>query len=372
MALPEFPKGRYALRILAAVLLATALAPTTLPAQDRADDMPLLAFLSARGTEHFNADRPRARPASGEAVADLLYTRSRGKLRLLAEGEFATDDAELDRLQLGWELVPDTLLWLGKLHEPASSWNFGQDHGHYLRTAISTPSIERWADDAGALPENITGVLLDSRRPLGVNAGLEASLAVGVAPNPSLRSDRSYWLPLVSHGSHRVGWSARLALLPDYAGGNSVGLLGARHELDADRFASTGLLPTRHIDETVYGAYADIDVGRWTFHSAVYHVKVSLREPASPRDENFSSGYAQLERRFGEQYTVFVRHENSSGAQDSSYLHVVQDHFALRASLLGARWDLARHQALTLEASRSTSLSNRITRISLQWSAVVP
>ena len=372
MAVPVFTKGGLAQGILAAVLLAAALAPTKLPAQDGGDETPLLGFLSARGTEHFDADRPRARPASGEAVVDLLYTRSRGKLRMLAEGEFATDDAELDRLQFGWELVPDTLLWLGKLHEPASSWNFGHDHGHYLQTAISTPAIERWADDAGALPENITGALLDSRRPMGTTAGVQVSLAIGVAPNPSLRDDRSYWLPPLSHNSHRVGWSVRLALLPDYTGSNGVGLLGARHKLDADRFASAGLLPTRDIDETVYGAYTDVDWGLWTLHSALYYVNVSLLEPANARDENFISGYAQLERRFADRYTVFARHEGSSRAQESGYLHAVQDHFAVRVSLLGARWDFARHQALTLETSRSTTLSNRFTKISLQWSAVVP
>jgi hypothetical protein len=339
---------------------------------ERGDDSSLLAFLSAHGSERFDADRPSGRPAHGAAIADLLYTYSRGKLRLLAEGAAATDDAEIDRLQVGWEPVPDTLVWLGKFHEPASSWNFGHDHGHYLQTAISTPAIEKWADDAGVLPENITGLLFDSRRPMG-SAAVQVSLAVGVAPNPVKKDDRSYWERPISDGSHQVGWSARLALLPDYAGSNSVGFLAAKYKLDADNFSADGVLNgARGVDEAVYGAYADGDRGPWSLHAAVYHVDLSIRETAAARNESFEAGYAQLERRFADRYTAFFRLEDSAKAQESSYIHAVQSHFAVRRSLGGVRWDFARHQAITMEVSRTTTFSNRFTKISLQWSAVVP
>jgi hypothetical protein len=334
-------------------------------------DSSLLAFLSARGSERFDADRPSGRPAHGAAIADVLYTYSHGQLRLLAEGAAATDEAEIDRLQVGWEPVADTVLWLGKFHEPASSWNFGHDHGHYLQTAISTPSIEKWADDAGVLPENITGVLFDSRRPMG-SAALQVSLAAGVAPNPVQKDDRTYWVRPISDGSHQVGWSARLALLPDYVGSNSVGLLAAKHKLDANDFVADGRLNSaRNVDEAVYGAYAGGDWDSWSLHAAGYHVDLSLRGTAATRNESFVAGYAQLERRFADRYTAYLRHEDSSRAQESSYLRAVQNHFALRRSLVGVRWDFIRHQAITVEASRTATLSNRFSKISLQWSAVV-
>src|SRR5258708_10545392 len=133
MARRTFAKWTPTQRILFMVLLAAALVPMRLRAGDESGDgSSLLAFLSAHGSERFDADRPSGRPAHGAAIADVLYTYSRGKLRLLAEGAVATDDAEIDRLQVGWEPVPDTLAWVGKFHEPPSSWNFGHDHGHYL------------------------------------------------------------------------------------------------------------------------------------------------------------------------------------------------------------------------------------------------
>jgi hypothetical protein len=354
------------------VLLAAALLPMRLRADDeRRDDSTLLAFLSARGSERFDADRPSGRPAHGAAIADVLYTYYRDNLRLLAEGAVATDDAEIDRVQVGWEPVPDTLVWLGKFHEPASSWNFGHDHGHYLQTAISTPAIEKWADDAGVLPENITGVLFDSRRPMG-SAAAQVSIAAGVAPNPVQQDNRSYWERPISHGSHHVGWSARLALLPDYAGSNSIGLLGARYKLDADELVAPGFLNgARDVDETVYGTYIDGDWHPWSLHAAVYNVDLSLRGTETGRNESFVAGYVQLERRFADRYTAYFRHEDSARTQESTYLHADQNTFTVRSSLAGVRWDFARHQAITVETSRTTTFSNRFTKISLQWSAVV-
>ena len=367
-----FPRWRLVQRSLAIVLVTAALAPTRLLANDARDDSSLLAFLSARGSERFNADRPRGRPEQGEALADVLYTYSRGALHILAEGDASTDDAQLDRLQIGWEAVPETLVWLGKFHEPASSWNFGHDHGHYLQTAISTPSIERWTDDAGVLPENITGLLFDSRHRTGAEAAVQVSLAAGIVPNPTPRTDNSYWVRTVSAGEHRVGWSARLAMLPDYASTNSFGLLAARHRLDASGLETIGRFDARTVNQSVYGVYADGDWGQWSLHATAYYVELSLQATSKPRTESFIAGYAQLERRFADRYTVYARHENAARAPESTYLRAVHSNFAVRRNLAGARWDFTRHQAITLEIERTTALTNRFTRIGLQWSAVVP
>jgi hypothetical protein len=353
-------------------LLGGILEPVRSYATDTADDSGLVAFLSARGSERFNADRPRGRPEKGEAIADLLYTYSDGKLRALVEADATTDDAQLDRLQVGWEPVSDTLIWLGKFHEPASSWNFGHDHGHYLQTAISTPSIERWTDDAGVLPENVTGLLFDSRHQTSNDHGIQISLAVGITPNPVYHIDESYWVHPISAGEHRVGWSARFAMLPDYVGTSSFGLLAARHRLDARDLNRVGRLDARTVDQSVYGVYADQDWARWSLHGAVYYVDCSLEEASKPRTEHFFAGYAQIERRFAERYTVYARHEDSARAPESTYLRAVQRNFVIRRNMLGARWDFTRHQAITLEAARTTALTNRFTRISLQWSAAIP
>jgi hypothetical protein len=372
MTAPAFTSLPLIQRIIAIGLVTAAFMPVRLLASDDGRDSSLLAFLSARGSERFEADRAGGRPQHGEALADMLYTYSRRSLRILAEADASTDDAQLDRLQIGWEPAPDTLLWLGKFHEPASSWNFGHDHGHYLQTAISTPSIERWTDDAGVLPENITGVLFDSRRRTGVEEAVQLSVAVGIAPNPVPKTDDSYWVRTISAGEHRLGWSTRLALLPDYARTSSFGLLAARHRLDARALDTVGRFDAGTVDQAIYGAYADVDWGQWTLHTTAYYVSLSIEETLKRRTESFIADYVQIERRFADRYTMYARHENSARAPESTYLHALQSRFAVRRNLAGARWDFARHQALTLEIERTTALTNRFTRIGLQWSAVVP
>ena len=58
--------------------------PVGVCASESGDDSSLLGFLSAQGNERFDADRPSGQPAHGHIIADLLYTQSRGELRLLA------------------------------------------------------------------------------------------------------------------------------------------------------------------------------------------------------------------------------------------------------------------------------------------------
>jgi hypothetical protein len=358
------------------ILLAVALVPTPLTAAGMGSESSLLVFPSAQGAEKFHADRTTDSGSHWEGVADILYTRTQGRLRLLAEVDFSTESAEVDRLQAGWELIPESFIWVGKFHVPSSSWNFERDHGHYLQTAISTPAIEtpgndRWGDDTGVLPENVSGVLLDSSHAIGTTAAMQFSLGVGVAPNP-VPDTHSYWVSPERGGRHRIGWNARFALLPDYSRTNSFGLLASRHKLDTTALANESVLLARDVEETTYGAYADGDWGLWGIRASVYRIDFRLLGLSTPRAERIVAGYAQLERRFAGQYTAFARFENSAWAREADYLQALQPRFEVRRSLIGMRWDFIRHEAITVEFARAATLTDRFTHISLQWSAVIP
>jgi hypothetical protein len=361
------------------ILVAMALAPMPAAAlvSDTGSDSSLLVFPSVFGVQRFDTDKSSEGDLAGQTLADVLYTLARGRLRFLTEMDVSNESAELDRLQLGWQLRPDSYIWLGKFHEPSSSWNFERDHGHYLQTAISVPAIEspakdRWGEDAGVLPENVIGLLCDVSHRIRGAAAVEISLALGVTANPTDRSDSGYWIRPLSRGHEPIGWNIRLALLPDASRTNSFGLLASQHKIDTRNLANEGLLDAREVRETVFGSYVDGEWGPWGLHATIYHIDFSLLDTPRERTQTLVAGYIQLERWVSLEHTLFTRFENSSGARDTDYIKTLQGRFAVRRYVAGIRWDFLRHQAITLEGARAASLSDRYSTVSLQWSAVIP
>jgi hypothetical protein len=339
-------------------------------------DSSLLVFPSVQGTQRLNANEAADRSLQGQAIADVLYTLTHERLRFLTELDVSNENAQLDRLQLGWELLPDSYIWVGKFHEPSSSWNFERDHGHYLQTAISIPAIEspakdRWGEDAGVLPENVIGILCDASHKVGDSAAVQLSVSLGVTSNPIESSNSGYWIRPTSRGYQPPGWNVRLAMLPDSSRNTSFGLLASEHRLDTTDLVDEGLLDARAVRETVYGAYADGDWGPWALHATIYHIDFSLLETPRERTQTLVAGYLQLERRFAVEYTVFARLESSADARDADYVKVVQHHFEVRRSIAGMRWDFWRHQAITLEIARAATLSQHYSTVALQWSALI-
>ncbi len=153
---------------------------------------------------------------------------NRGRFRLFGEYELSNEEHDLERFQVGFEPAADTIIWLGRFHQPASAWNTEHHHGRYLQTAITRPSVELWEDEQGIIPQHISGLYVDSRRPIGANAGLQISGGAGWG----VTIDRDGLQPvdlLDPHvADHRLSLTGRIAYLPSYVGTNSFGLLLAR------------------------------------------------------------------------------------------------------------------------------------------------
>jgi hypothetical protein len=278
----------------------------------------------------------------------------------------------MERFQVGFEPVPDTLLWLGRFHQPGSAWNNEYHHGQHLQTTITRPSIEEWEDEDGLVPQHLTGALYESRRPLGSVAGIQ--YAVGIAYGSVIDSEglRPVDLLRVNPGSHQLSETARISFLPQYLGGSSVGLLYGHHRTPVADAGQRAFLGAQLVDQQVYGAYLNHDREPWRAIGAVYFIDVDLQEGAADQREHFASGYVQAERQLHHALTLFARHENSAHAGSSRYVGIHADDFVLHGTLVGLRWDFRHRQALTLEYSRPTTIAGpqRIAR--LQWSSVIP
>jgi hypothetical protein len=298
---------------------------------------------------------------------------TQGHFRVFGEYFISSEEHDLERFQVGYEVIPDTVIWLGRFHQPGSAWDTEHHHGRYLQTAITRPAIENWEDEEGLIPQHITGALVESRLPLRTEAGLQ--IAVGLGAGPALTSGENRPIDLLGNnpGRHGPAFAGRLAYMPDYAGTSSAGLLFSRDELFASRVAAT--MRINNVVLTTYGAYADWTLDKWRLIGACYFVDIELDH--STPDGSFISSYAQFERGLPHQLTVFSRLENSARMQRSWYVNALYGQapndidVAIRRQAAGLRWDYASSQALTLEVGHEAALTKSGTEVRLQWSAVV-
>jgi hypothetical protein len=307
--------------------------------------------------------------------ADVLFGLTEHQFRVFGEYYLTTDEAELERLQFGWEFVPDTTLWVGRFHQPASAWNSQHHHGRYLQTAITRPFIERWEDEQGLIPQHITGALFDTRQAVGSNAAVQFSAGVGAGP--ALTEEHYEPIDLLGNnpGRHRLSVSSRLAFLPEYEGQNNAGLVFAHDDIYSNLPNFYTQLQSREAQLRLYGAYVDWSVAAWRVIAVTYYV--DIYSDNSLHDESFISGYAQIERTLPHNLIAFTRVEESSRMNECKYVALFDDHdgdidIALRREAIGLRWDFMRRQALTIELSKISSLTQRSNEMRLQWSGVFP
>jgi hypothetical protein len=330
-------------------------------------------FLAAEGLAGHG--QPHPREDDPWLDADVIFGLTHEQFRVFGEYFITTEEHDLERFQVGYEVVPDTVIWLGRFHQPASAWDTEHHHGRYLQTAITRPSIENWEDEEGLIPQHITGALVESRRPIGRDAGLQISGGVGVGP--ALRNEDNHPIDLLDSnpGKHGVSYMGRLAFLPDYVGTSSAGLLFGSDQLFARSAIDLAALKSGHAGLRIYGAYVDWSVDAWRFIGTGYYVDVALDRP-NP-DESFISAYLQAERQLPHRLTAFGRAEGSSRMGESRYVALLNldstdVDITIRREAGGVRWDYARRQALTLEVDHEISLSRRGYEVRLQWSAAVP
>jgi hypothetical protein len=307
--------------------------------------------------------------------ADVIFGLTHEQFRVFGEYFVTGDEHDLERFQVGYEVVPDTVLWLGRFHQPASAWDTEHHHGRYLQTAITRPAIENWEDELGLIPQHITGALVESRRQMGKEAGVQISGGVGAGPVLTGQQNEPINLVGDNPGRHGLSFTGRLAYLPDYVGTSSAGLLFGHDQLFTRAPLALAALRSDHANLTIYGAYADWSVEAWRFIGAGYYVDIALDRP-NP-NESFMSGYLQVERQLPHRLTAFGRIEDSARMQESRYVALLDGHttnidITIRRAAGGLRWDYARRQALTVEFDHEVSLSDHGYEARLQWSAAIP
>ncbi len=350
-------------RASACVLAAMLTLSAALPTQVRAE---FILFPSVTGLQRYgldpadNIDNEEVTPA-----VDVFYSADWGRLRFLAEVLSSTDEPiDVERVQLGWLLNPDTTVWLGRHHSPLGYWNTQFHHGAYLQTAISRPSISEFDDHGGVLPMHVTGLLVEGLHNLGA-AGLAYTVSFGAGP--MLGEDELEALDLLhsNEGTHQPSTTLRLAYRPDALAHTEFGLFINHTLIPSER----GTL--RQVRQSLAGLFGNWEIDALRFIGEFYTVRTTLKGDA-PSQGLFSNANVQAEYALSPDWTLYGRVERTFGAADDAYL-LEFPHFALDRDTIGVRFELGAKQAVKLEfSSAQLHDDHHYDQLSLQWSAVLP
>ncbi len=294
--------------------------------------------------------------------ASLFYAYEGDKIQALAETVVYNDDQDIERLQAGWRLQPQTTVWLGLYHSPIIPWNNLFHHGAYFQTSITRPAITLFeGDEGGALQTQLFGGLLESAVPIG-EGEINYSLALGIGTTVNSRRALDAMDFSRDAPSHRPNVNIRVAYRADATNEhNETGVVFSQSRMFAAKY------PSEDIQQLISGAYLHLEWRCMRLLSAAYWVRNVINIGGQDIDDTFGNGYAQLECEGKPDWTILARTEGSRGTGSDAYLSMFPN-FAHHRHLIGVRYDFMHMQALKLEISETKYQDGQQRAIRLQWS----
>lgn len=350
--------------LLAALLSATSFA--------RADPLQyeFLLLPSAEAVGTFDRQAPVTQIVDEVVKADMILSLQHGPFKLFGEYLLSDHEGDLERFQLGWQASSDTVIWIGRYHQPTSVWNHDHHHGQYLQTSITRPAIDEWEDLGGILPQHFTGALIESSKPVFNTWRLRMAAAGGLSPQLTDEGMEPFDLVHPDHNRRQVGYQARASLHPGEFSETGIGVLAADDGLAQVGPQSGAMIGLNHVDLRLLGVFGTYAARSWKVLGTAYYANAQLYYVGSTVSDHFEVGYVQGEVHLQHDLTMFARLEGSSHASDSAYLELFEE-FRRTRQLGGLRWDFAHNQAATVELGRAHTLNGAFSEVRLQWSAAL-
>ena len=301
--------------------------------------------------------------------ADIMYSYVNGDFRFLAEYVLSTEESELERFMLGWQIDEDTMGWLGRLHSPSRYWNTAYHHGQYLQTSVTRPLVEKFEDEGGVLPTHVTGVMLDTMFALQGGDAFQTIFSFGatsvIGENELMPFDI-----LDSRSGHGPALDIRLAYLPDQLDENQFGLMlnWSNLEVNGNNIAEQQGLQS--VEQSNIGTYIDWRSQEWRVLANLTYVVNLMNKQIENQTDTFVAAYFQAEYELNQEWKVFGRIEDTADADNSEYLELFP-YAVLERQMLGLRFDFYKNNALTVEVSNVKIRTEDFGQVWLQWSAAL-
>ncbi|MGA7750475.1 MAG: hypothetical protein WCA63_10040 [Gallionella sp.] len=307
-------------------------------------------------------------------AVDIFYTHEFDQTRFLAEFLKSSQENDLERFQFGWHILPGKTMWVGRFHNAISFWNTQMNHGDFLQTSLSRPTIANYEDDLGPLPTHISGVLLDSNRTVGDS---EINYMAGLGVGPTFVDTSLQPLDLLNpvHPGKMAG-SFRLGYHPEVGNPNQFGAaLGYARIPFSD--ALTDPVSNALVDEVqqiVFSTFLNFEEDKFHLIGELFVLDDRLSGPANSSRYTSVSAYLQPEYKPGESgmTTLYARVETTPNAAKDGYLSLYRE-FSPHQLFAGVRYDFTAKQAIKVEAGRTERQDGlEFNSISAQWCMVLP
>ena len=306
---------------------------------------------------------PAGEPARHDdsGTVDLFFSHDQGQLRVLTEVALGNGYGDVERLQAGWRMSPQTSLWFGRFHNPIGYWNTEFHHGRYLETTVGRPRIMEFEDGAGALPIHLFGSWMHTDRPLGEGGSLGLDVAAGSGPavegqlEPISLPNGVRW--------NGPAFTLRATLRPDATLDDQLGLYISTTRIPyAD-------LPGAMVDQRLAGLFVNRDWGPVRLIVEALRVTQTASSAAPFPWPSFDAGYIQGEYHSASLAWIgYLRSERIDSSLNPGYSALFPS-LSRQRDVAGIRWDFRANQALKLEAGRELGFSGALTpSLSVQWS----
>jgi hypothetical protein len=332
----------------------------------------LLLFPSVTSVHQSQQDTELAAKKFLPAI-DFFYTGDFSQTRFLTEFLKSSQEAELERLEFGWRILPGKTLWVGRFHNALSFWNTQMHHGDFLQSSLSRPTVANYEDEHGPLPAHITGVLLESSRTAGES---EINYMAGMGIGPTFDSTLQPFDLLNPDHPGDLAASFRLGFHPEAGNPNQF---GAAIGYAMIPFRNPQIDPVSnavvdHVRQTVISTFLNLESNKYHLMGELFYFDDLVSGSGNSNGYSSISMYLQPEYKLGEggRTIVYGRIESTPNAARDGYLSLLPE-FSPHQGVVGIRYDLTPTQAIKFEVGRTTRQDNlRFNSISAQWSMVLP
>jgi hypothetical protein len=325
----------------------------------------LLLFPSITSVHQSKEDTELAAKKFVPAV-DIFYATEFSQTRFLAEYLASSREKELERLQVGWHILPGKSLWVGRFHNAISFWNTQMHHGDFLQSSLSRPTVANYEDEHGPLPAHISGFLFESSRTAG-DSEINYMAGLGIGPIFDVTLQPLDLLDPSKPG--KIAASFRLGYHPEVGNPDQFGAA-----LGYARIPVKNVSQFDEVRQTVFSTFLNVEQNKFHLIGELFVFDDRVSGAANTSRYTTVSAYLQPEYKLGEsgRTTVYGRVESTPRAAQDGYLALLPE-FSSHQLVAGLRFDITPSQAIKVETVRSHRHDGlEINSISAQWSMVLP